>query len=306
MNINAIMAVTKKTAKIVSIKLRKHAPEILMVIGVASVVGGTVQACKTTLKVKDIVEEKNELLEEINIAEEKASKLKDGTNYTPDDSKKDRRIVKLTALFNVCKAYAPAVSLILLGLSCFASSHIIMAHRFSVMCTAYSALKKNYDLLLREHFCYRNKVHSIGNGELVDSDIINAIPDDQKPRCTDKSMNGATPYVFDEACPKWSKSPWRNKMLIQGILGDLQRDLRTNGYVFLNDVNRAFKLPLTAEGQYLGWTDKVPESDEYGVISLGPDVEKFIADVDAGKWNNCSATGLLFCPNVHGNILEFV
>lgn len=306
MNINAIVAVTKKAACIGAIKLRKRAPELLMAIGGTSVIGGTFLACKATLKVKEVIDERNELLEEIDSSEKTAPRLKSGGHYTPEDAKKDRRIVKLTALFNICKIFAPAAGLMILGMSCFASSHIIMAHRLTVMSTAYATLKANYDALHNEFIAYRNAIKEIPNGDKIDKEIFDKYPEDEKPIYTTDSMNGGTPYIFDESSTKWSKSPWRNKMMIEGVVGDLQRLLRTRGYVFLNDVNKAFDLPLTPEGQYLGWTDKVPESDEYGVISLGADVERFIKEVDEGKWDNCSATGIMFNPNVHGNILEFI
>lgn len=306
MNINAVVAVAKKAASITAIKLRKHAPELLMALGGVSVVGGTVQACRSTLKVKDILIEKKELMEEIDRSEKTSPKLKDGSNYTPEDAKKDRKIVKLTTIAKIAKAYAPAALMIFLGFSCFASSHIIMKNRFSVMCTAYTALKKNYDALYNEFITYKRGALDSKNGCELNGDIMNTISEEDKPIISDMSMNGCVPYLFDETCPKWSKSPWRNKMLIESVLGDLQRDLRTKGFVFLNDVNKAFGLPLTPEGQYLGWTDKVPESDEYGIISLGLEVEKFISEVNAGKWDNISATGLMFNPNVHGNILEFI
>ena len=42
----------------VGLKIKKHSPEILMVAGVAGTIGSTILACKATLKVNEILEEK--------------------------------------------------------------------------------------------------------------------------------------------------------------------------------------------------------------------------------------------------------
>ncbi len=46
-------------------RLKKHSPEILMTAGVVGVVASLVTACKATLKVKDILDEKKSNLESI-------------------------------------------------------------------------------------------------------------------------------------------------------------------------------------------------------------------------------------------------
>lgn len=304
MNISAIACAAKKLAYKGLIKARKHSPEILIALGGASIIGGTVSACFGTLKVKEICEERKELLSEIDDAEKKAPKLKDGNTYTTEDAKRDKRIVKWQTIYKIAKIYAPAAVCIILGFTCIGKSHLIMKHRFSVMCTAYATLKESYDSLYRTFNQYRNEV--ISHNPELDNEIKKNFPDEDKFYNSDRYVSGSRAYLFDETSPMWSKSAWRNKCVLETITNDLQRLLRNRGWVTINDVNKAFGLPETAEGQYLGWTDKIPESDEYGVISLGPEVERFIKEVENGAWNNTSATGILLHPNIHGNILEFI
>lgn len=47
------------------LKIKKHAPDILLVAGVAGTVASTVMACKATLKVTDILDESKEQLDQI-------------------------------------------------------------------------------------------------------------------------------------------------------------------------------------------------------------------------------------------------
>ena len=49
-----------------NLKVQKHSPEILMGLGIVGTVASAVLACKATLKVNDIIEEKNKTVDAIH------------------------------------------------------------------------------------------------------------------------------------------------------------------------------------------------------------------------------------------------
>ena len=59
MNLTAIASNAGSMVKAFAFKsgLVKHAPKILLGVGITSIVGGTVVACKQTLKVEEILDE---------------------------------------------------------------------------------------------------------------------------------------------------------------------------------------------------------------------------------------------------------
>ena len=56
----------KKIISQAGLKIKKYSPEILMVAGIVGTVTAAVTACKATLKVKDIMSEKEELQNDIH------------------------------------------------------------------------------------------------------------------------------------------------------------------------------------------------------------------------------------------------
>ncbi len=73
-----------------SLKADQNKPEIMLVAGLVGVIGATILACRATLKAKDVMEEHNKRLEEIqeNLNEEEKIEL-------PVEAKRDIRKVYL-------------------------------------------------------------------------------------------------------------------------------------------------------------------------------------------------------------------
>ena len=49
-------------------KVKKHSPEILLTVGIVGTVVGTVLACKATPKVKDILDKKDNMMLNVDLA----------------------------------------------------------------------------------------------------------------------------------------------------------------------------------------------------------------------------------------------
>ncbi|MGN1097964.1 MAG: DUF6353 family protein, partial [Clostridia bacterium] len=78
-----------KKVKFAGLKLKKHSPEILIVAGVIGTVVSAVMACKSTLKVNDILDEAKE---NVDIIHAKMENKALADRYSKEDGKKDLTI----------------------------------------------------------------------------------------------------------------------------------------------------------------------------------------------------------------------
>ena len=93
----------KKIINQAGLKIKKYSPEILMVAGIVGTVTAAVTACKATLKVKDIMSEKEELQNDIHKCLENPD-----VDYTEEDGKKDLTTVYTQTGVKLIKLYAPS------------------------------------------------------------------------------------------------------------------------------------------------------------------------------------------------------
>ena len=103
---------------------------------------------------------------------------------------------------------------------------------------------------------------------------------------------------FDEDNPHWNFDPERNLMFLKQVEVIANTKLRTQGYLFLNDVYEMLGLERSKAGQLVGWIyDKEnPIGDNYvsfGIFNAGN--EDFV---------NKRKNSVLLDFNVDGNIFE--
>ena len=103
-----IMKSVSTTFGKVSVKLKKHSPEILVVAGVVGTVASAVMACHATTKLDSVLEKSKKDIDAIHKCAEN-EKLAD--EYSKDDAKKDLAIVYVQAGVKVARLYAPSVAL---------------------------------------------------------------------------------------------------------------------------------------------------------------------------------------------------
>ena len=103
-----IMKNVSTTFSKVSVKLKKHSPEILIVAGVVGTVASAVMACHATTKLDSVLEKSKKDIDAIHKCAENEELA---TEYSKDDAKKDLAIVYVQAGVKVAKLYAPAVAL---------------------------------------------------------------------------------------------------------------------------------------------------------------------------------------------------
>ena len=258
-----------------NLKVQKHSPEILMGLGIVGTVASAVLACKATLKVNDIIEEKNKTVDAIH------SCVKDETvDYIEEDKKKDLTILYTQTGIKLAKLYLPSIALGALSIASIVSGYKILNKRNVALAAAYTVVDKgfkNYRKNVVERF-----------GEEVDRELRHNIKAKQiEEKYTDKDGNektrkktvyeiaedkkpgeGISEYAkfFDEwNTDEHSKDPEYNLMFLRHQQDYANEVLKHQGYLFLNEVYDMLGIPRTQAGQVVGWIydEKNPNGDNY-------------------------------------------
>lgn len=304
MKINNIKNVLTRKMGRAGLKLKKHSPEILMAAGIVGTITGTVMACKATLKVNDILEEhENEMA--------KIQKVIDmDLEYSEEDKKKDTTIIYTKTAVSFAKNYAPAVIVSGLSLTCILASNNILRKRNVALAAAYAGIDKAFK-------DYRSRVVE-RFGEKLDHELrynIKAVEVEETvidENGEEKTVvntvevadpNSFSPYciIYDDGCNGWSKDPEENKFFLLQQQNYANEKLKSQGYLFLNDIYKALGAPVTKAGQSVGWIydEKNPIGDNY--IDFG------ILDVNSPKardFVNGYERNIVLDFNVDGDILD--
>lgn len=264
--INKTTRVLNKT----NIKIQKHSPEILLFLGIAGVITSTVMACKKTLKVNDILKEKENNIELVN------KHLNDETrkDYTEKDSKKDLAIINVQTGIKIVKLYSPAVLLGTASILSILQGHNILRKRNIAIAAAYATIDnsfkkyrsnvverfgKNIDNELR----YNIKAKEIEE-ETTDEKGKKKI---EKKEITVIENNQVSDYArfFDECSTNWEKDAEYNLMFLRRQQEYANELLKSRGHLFLNEVYDMLGIQRSKAGQVVGWIydTKNPKGDNY-------------------------------------------
>lgn len=289
-------------------QLKKHSPEILVVAGVVGTVASAIMACKATTKLSAILEESKENVEAIH---ECANNPEMAEKYTEEDSKKDLTIVYAQTGLKLVKLYAPSVIIGVTSLACILTSNNILRKRNIALAAAYATVDKGF----KE---YRGRVIEKFGKELdkelkynikakeIEEKIIDENGEEKTVTKTvqvvDPSMNSPYAKFFDEACTGWTKDPEYNLMFLRRQQDFANDKLKSQGYLFLNDVYEMLGIDKTKDGQVVGWIydEKNPIGDnfvDFGIYDdeRNPRVRAFVNgfenvilldfNVDGNIWN---------------------
>ena len=238
--------------------IKQHSPEILMIAGAITVVGSAIMACKASTKVSAIIEDTNKQLDIVDDVAKKG----DEELYSKEDAKHDTLIIYTQTGMKLAKLYAPWIVLGGLGLYSMFASHGIMKSRNAAMAAAYSVLDAGFKK-------YRERVAE-QYGEDVENDIrygikaekvteVEACEDGKTHkvkkvvRTIDKNDPSVYAKFFDELCPTWRSDADLNLAFLRARESEANYRLRSQGYLFLNDVYDMLEIPRTKAGQAVGW-----------------------------------------------------
>ena len=291
-----------------SLQLKKHSPEILMVAGIGGTVVSTVLACKATLKVNEVINEKNNNINNVHVCLED-----ENVDYTVEDSKKDLTIIYAQTGVKLVKLYAPAIAVGVLSIGSIVAGHRILTKRNMALAAAYAVVDKgfkDYRKRVVERFGeeldkelrYNIKAKEIeevtvdeNGNEVIEKKVVNVI----------EGIPNHSEYAkfFDESCPDWQKDANFNLMYLRRQQDYANDVLKTQGYLFLNDVYKMLGIQQTPAGQVVGWIydEKNPIGDNY--VDFG------IYDVDDERkraFVNGFERNILLDFNVDGVIYEMI
>lgn len=307
-----LVARVSRTFNKITFKLKKHSPEIIIVVGIVGTVTSAVMACKATTKISTIMEKSKDDLESIRDYMPEGSSP-DGYGYTPEDAKKDIATVYIQTGVNLMKLYAPSIILGTLSIASILTSHGILKQRNVAIAAAYATVDKGF----KE---YRKRAIE-RFGEEVDRELKyniekktfeeTVIDEKNGKEKTNKTtvdvvqINGYSEYAkfFDESCAAWEKDPEYNLMFLRAQQQFANDRLRANGHLFLNEVYDMLGIERTKAGQAVGWVydDECPVGDnfvDFGIYECNK------------KRNRAFVNGyersILLDFNVDGNILDMM
>ena len=299
-----------RTLSMANLKLKKHSPEILMAAGVVGVVTSAVMACKATLKVNDILEEMkanndavNEMLIDDRVKPEE---------YSEEDAKKDRAIIVAQTGIKFIKLYGPAVALGALSISSILASNNIMRKRNIALAAAYTVVDssfKDYRARLVERFgeeLDRELKYNIKT-EQVEEVVVDENGKEKIEVNTVKTANPASEYsqyarCFTTGCIGHTKDPYYNLNVVRRNENFANNKLRTQGYLFLNEVYEMFGFPKTPAGQIVGWVYNRKDGEGDGYVDFGI----YRDDEKAKDFVNGFENSIWIDPNVDGPIWDLI
>lgn len=304
MNLESIKALaTSKVARQV-LQTQKHSPKILFIAGAVGVVGATVLACRSTLKLSDVLTEAEEASAKAVSLHEKVQ----GSAYDDQALSKDLTKIKVKTTLEIVKLYAPAVGVMVVSVGALTGSHIILSKRNGALMATYAGLQKAYDeyrqRIANEYGVDIDRKFATGTGDLV----VEEKTSDGKTKThvvqTKDGRFGGSPYaaLFDESSHKFTREPGKNAMIV-GMQQSYANDkLRANGHLFLNEAYDMLGLPRTPAGAVVGWVYRNDSEEKNGdnYVSFGifdGDLERAEAFVDGDEesvWLDFNVDGVIY------------
>lgn len=288
MNIgNAIAKVGNKFAGKLGktgIILKAKSPEILIGAGIVLVLGGTYMACRATSKAKDVIQKRNDEIEEIKYREDEEIGEINTTDYMGVDyrtasiksihkeAKSDIFVAHVRCGWELTKLFAPAIAMEAAGIGCFLGAHGIMRKRNAALMAAYEATDKAYRRLKEE----RDKGLITDGTECKEGEKLVEKKDEEQKNCPFNSDLGPWAFMFDEDCNVWKPSDSTLLMEAKAVERSLTNRLNAGRTIFLNDIRTAFGEDIPGpnlEGQIICWDKTLGDTE----IDLGlPRSEDYI------------------------------
>lgn len=240
----------------IGFKVKKYSPEILTGVGIASVIGATILACKETKNIDGILED--------HISERQDMNLDASNEGKESPDKKDITKLYIHTSGRIIKNYWPAITLEVLGITSILAGHNILKKRNVALMAAYKTIETAFNE-------YRERVKE-ELGEEVDrhfrygtyTEKINVTSTDEngKEKKTKENVEflnpeGISEYArfFDESCREWTKSADYNLTWLKNQESHCTDLLRARGHLFLNEVYDLLGIPRTTAGAVVGWID---------------------------------------------------
>jgi hypothetical protein len=258
--------------------MQAKSPEILIVAGVVGLVASGVMACRSTLKVKDVMNDHRDKVEKINYCF--MTTEVPAEEYTEKDKQKDLVTTYTQTGMAFAKLYGPPVALGVVSIYGIMSGHNILHQRNVALAAAYKLVDDSFRRYRRrvvdeygadvDHRLY----HDLRAETIIDQETD---PETGKTKNVKKEIlvpndpNNIGPYsrVFDEYNRQWQNGPGDyNKVWLQQQQNWFTNYLQETGVLFLNEVLEALGFEKTQAGSLVGWVSG-PNSQGDGFVSFG-------------------------------------
>lgn len=261
-NVPSLMTGAKSLAYRTGFQIRKHSPEIYMIVGGITFIGALVNAGRASMKLPEVLQEHKDTIELINKTADDPEKAE---VYSKEDAARDTRIVRVRTAGKVIKLYSSTAILAALSLGSMLESNHILQGRSAALAATYAALDQKF----KE---YRGRVVDT-YGEDADKKLLydvkeklitKVVEDENNPnntlteekKATAVNTNALSDYsvIFDEVNSRyWQNDPNYNMTFLLGRQHEANTMLKLNKHLFLNEVYDLLGVPRTKAGQYVGW-----------------------------------------------------
>ncbi len=319
---NVLSAITNHLPKSINrtgLIIKKYSPELLTGVGILCTTASTIFACKATTKIDGILNDHKYKKDSINALEELGGEEVDTENgdtefiqYSKEDARKDRIILKCQTGKNIVKEYAPAIGMSVLGITCILGGHHIIKKRNIAIAAAYSLVNNK----LTE---YRERVVD-DQGEDKDREYFYGLKnetikvkekdDEGKIKTVKKTVsyvdpNSISKYArfFDEGSRDWVDDPELNLAFLLSQQNYANDKLHSRGHLFLNEVYDMLEIPRTKEGAVVGWVVSEDSDNfvDFGIFSPYNNHSK-----EAHDFVNGYEKSILLDFNVDGVIYDLI
>ncbi|AOZ64922.1 membrane protein [Streptomyces phage Maya] len=288
-----------------TLTVKTHSPVLLLGLGAVGFTTTVVLACRATLKLSDVLEEGNELLNKVDVKTE---------NEDEEVKKKAKIGAKLQVAIRVAKLYAPSVAIGLGTLTAITGAHVILTRRNTALTAALGVATKTFqdyrarvvedqgtekDLEYRWGTAEREVVEETETGPVTT--VLKGL--DQEAIKKEIAAGSVYARLFDEDHEDWSEFPHQNQTRIENVQNMANTLLRVDGFVTLNQVYEMLGFERTAAGQVVGWVVNPKDGRGDGVIDFGVWNEGVY---EGKKWINGNKQAILLDFNVDGEILSLM
>ena len=282
---------------------KKYSPEIFTFLGIGGMVGGTVMACKATLKLEPVLSEHKEKAAAVH------------QKYPKDENAQKQELTKVYAKTagEVVKLYAPSVIIGVLSITGILTGNNILKERNVALAAAYAAVDsgfKKYRGRVVDRFGTEvdKELRAASHGEQM---IVTETDEDGKKKKVKKTINVVDSTMPSDFARYFSygdtlaaePNAEYNEFFLKAQQERANLLLQANGYLFLNDVYAMLGYEKTKAGQAVGWVyDRNSEDHGDNYVDFGiQEVYRKRSD-EPGDYEKL----FLLDFNVDGSIMEHV
>lgn len=243
-----------KILKTAGLTIKKHSPEILMVVGGASLLGAVGTAIWKTATCETILDEHEERMNECKDKVERAKIKAEESNgeiiYTDEDAAND---LKGYTIKNYAKTvgkmawhYLPTIGLTIASGASFLGAFCIIKGRYSAMASAFAVTASAFEAyrkrVIEEEGEERDLYYRYGvkkeKVSVIDPETGKTTKEKEEVNVTEEDVkgDGLFTFVFDERSGEYYKDMSSNLINLNGIIATFNIDTQAEGYVLNRDI----------------------------------------------------------------------